>query len=648
MKRLAVMMIACLISMAGFAQGYVINAQVKDVSGGSATLRLYFKDGNERLDSTVIDEKGQFSFRGEVKEPIPALLTINGKRNYRIYIENATYSLMIDPSSLAKSKFKGSKLTDKWYELTSAKENEDYNVHLERLEKWVLNNPDDIFSPDLIASYLSYQWDYNELNRTLNTLQRNARETYFYIHLQKRVEALKRVEIGQKAPDFALNNPKGQRITLYDCLRGKKYLLIDFWASWCKPCRMENPNVVATYERYNSFGFGILGVSLDKDKAAWEKAISDDHLVWEQVSDLKFWQSEVAQLYMINSIPSNVLLDEKGIIIARNLRGEELMNKLAELTAEQGYHIEGTIEGVKEGIVKMELLLEGGQKKVVTTDVNHGKFIFNGVVDKVCMANIVLPSKNGEFSFFLENSKINIQGDKTKLEHIKINGSKSNDAFSQIANRCNADKNPMQCLMNEVLTNPTSVYAPLIISSYLAPYLNIADLQALVAKLDGEAKTMYQYKLLQDHIINEKSTETIGEKAPDFSLANVKGNDIRLSDFVKGKRYVILDFWASDVSVCAVEAKTLATAYRNYKSKGLDIISVSLDANREAWLKGINEQARKWENVSDLNRWNTAVVKLYKLDSLPQNVIIDSEGMIVARNVRGNELLNLLQQLFTK
>ncbi|MDR1725996.1 MAG: redoxin domain-containing protein [Bacteroidales bacterium] len=648
MKRLTVIMFACLFSVTGFAQGYVINAQVKEVNGGFATLRLYFKDGNERVDSTVIDEKGKFVFRGDIKDPIPALLSINGKRNYRIYIENANYDVVIDQANFAKSKFKGSKLTDKWYEITAPQGNEDYSVHLSRLENWVLNNPNDIFCADLIASYLSFNWDYKELNRTLNTLQKNARETYFYIHLRKRTDALAALEIGQKAPDFSLPNVKGANVSLYSYLRGKKYLLIDFWASWCKPCRMENPNVVAAYEKYNSSGFSVLGVSLDREKAAWEKAIKDDNLVWEHVSDLKFWQSAAAQLYMINSIPANVLVDSKGTIIARNLRGEELLNKLAELTSTYGYSVEGEIEGINEGIVKMDLLLENGEKKTLSTDVNHGKFVFNGIVDKVCMANIVLPSRNGEISFFLENSKITIKGQKTKIEDVAINGSKSNDAFHSVAMRCNKDKNPMQCLMNEVLANPTSCYAPLIISSYLAPYLTINDLKSLVDKLDGEAKTMYQYKLLLDHIAEQQSIEATGEKIPDFSLTDVKGKEVHLSQFIQGKKYVLIDFWASDVASCAVEAKTLSMAYRTFNKKGFDILSVSLDENRQAWLKGIDEQSRKWTNVSDLLRWKSVVTKLYKIDSVPQNVLIDETGTIVARNLKGEDLLHNLQTLFAK
>jgi peroxiredoxin len=135
--------------------------------------------------------------------------------------------------------------------------------------------------------------------------------------------------VGQEAPDIRMPSPEGKEISLSD-FRGK-VVLIDFWASWCGPCRREMPSVVAAYKEYKDKGFEIFGVSLDQDKGRWVEAIAADHITWPQVSDLKHWQSAAAKLYNVQSIPYTVLLDREGKIVAKNLRGKDLEKKLAEV-----------------------------------------------------------------------------------------------------------------------------------------------------------------------------------------------------------------------------------------------------------------------------------------------------------------------------
>ena len=155
------------------------------------------------------------------------------------------------------------------------------------------------------------------------------KDPYATADLEKQLERMKSFMVGGEAPDFTQTTPEGKELSLSD-LRGK-VVLVDFWASWCGPCRRENPNVVKLYNKYHEQGFEILGVSLDKSKDRWLKAIAQDNLTWPHVSDLKGWQNSVAQTYNVSSIPHTILLDAEGKILARNLRGAALEQKLEEL-----------------------------------------------------------------------------------------------------------------------------------------------------------------------------------------------------------------------------------------------------------------------------------------------------------------------------
>ncbi|MFD2564824.1 redoxin domain-containing protein [Aquimarina rubra] len=142
-----------------------------------------------------------------------------------------------------------------------------------------------------------------------------------------------KIDIGSEAEDFSAPNPDGQMVSLKESMG--KITIIDFWASWCKPCRAENPNVVRVYNKYHEKGLNIIGVSLDRNKDHWIKAIDNDNLEWNHVSHLKFWQDPIAKAYGVRSIPATFILDEKGNVIAKNLRGPALETKISELLGEK-------------------------------------------------------------------------------------------------------------------------------------------------------------------------------------------------------------------------------------------------------------------------------------------------------------------------
>jgi peroxiredoxin len=188
---------------------------------------------------------------------------------------------------------------------------------------------------DLLKRY-TYNTDTTKLASLYNALSvevKNTEGSKSYTELLGKINNAytpgKGVPVGAMAPAFTQNDIDGKPIKLSD-FKGK-YVLIDFWASWCGPCRGENPNVVSAYAKYHDKGLEILGVSLDTKKEAWIKAIADDNLTWKHVSDLKGWKNEVGALYGIQSIPANLLIDPTGKVIAKDLRGTALTDKLAEI-----------------------------------------------------------------------------------------------------------------------------------------------------------------------------------------------------------------------------------------------------------------------------------------------------------------------------
>lgn len=678
--------------------------------GKPVMLHLSYMSNGKRVQDSVKNTDGHFTFKGTVSEPATAVLSYqqpdkNGNVNPHDYNSWVSRDFYVEPANIRISSTGTLKTasiqggpteteSQVWKSMTQMldaqqgllrtrlyfnRSNYDSaialkksinNISLERerlLLQFIKKYPSSVISWEQVKGR-SYGIEPETLEPEFRSLSPKFRNSKEGKEILERLNIAKLIHIGSTAPDFTQKDIQGNPVSL-SSFRGK-YVLIDFWASWCGICRLENPNVLKAYNAFKDKGFDVLGISIDdstqKDK--WIEAVKHDNMPWQQLSDLKGRTNEAAVLYGIRGIPQNVLIDPRGIVIAKNLRDKDLMEKLEEIFGHM--YVMGNIAGLKDTMAVF-YYYKGDNYRRDTVAIKNGVFSWNAdITEPQMVMGVCKPSGRNIVRLYAENRPIHINGNADAMDKLTITGSALQDeanAFNHSIRDITAKQDSIYALFIKGSKEQQSVLlAPLhelakqrrakirqYITEHPASALSLNMINEMSGDEYGEVNALYNTLTEKSRqsamgkriaaIMEVTKRKAMGTPLLNFSQADSSGKMISLTDF-KGK-YVLVDFWASWCGPCRAENPNVLKAYNAYKDKGFTVVGISLDDNSAKWKKAILDDHMPWTELSDLKGWKNEMAVYYGIQAIPDNFLVDPQGKIIAKGLRGEELHKTLASL---
>jgi len=338
--------------VSAFGQNTYLSGQLNGLSND--TVQLFYTNNDHWITDTITASNDQFNWQADLALPTRVGLKVDTTYYYffassghlhltGIKGDVASYKLIGSPMQQDADSFKRltRDFTVAWDSLfkksQNASQSEQIAIEKQRqalkiqndrtISQFIDNHPGSLYSLYLV----NLEREYPDIKRLYDKLDLSAKQSPLGQKIAQKLRLLSRRQIGQQMPDFTQPDTSGHPVNFNEFKTGYKYILVDFWASWCAPCRAENPNVLKAYNKYKDKGFTVIGISVDDNAVSWKKAIRHDKMPWTQLSDLKGWKNKLSTALGIEFIPSNLLLDAEGKIIAKDLRGADLEKKLSDL-----------------------------------------------------------------------------------------------------------------------------------------------------------------------------------------------------------------------------------------------------------------------------------------------------------------------------
>ena len=680
----------------------------------------YDYEGTEMLDSAVAN-KGIFIFQGEVKDPasgqllldhagigLGATVAIAKSDVIDIYVESGNTTItgkdslktakMVTPTGV-NEKRKAYEALSKTYNEELTLLNEEYLAVPEEnrkdsvflaglnakvavaikkrnviLEDYVRKDPAAPFALDALKAMGTSDEDLVKIKPLFSLLPESVRTGYYGVDFAKKIAAAENLSIGKKAYDFTSKDTADVAVKLSD-FKGK-YVLLDFWASWCGPCRKENPNLVKTFAAFRDKNFTIVSVSLDREskRKEWLAAIKADGIGgWTHLLDLNGFEGVVAQLYGIDAIPSNFLLDPDGTILAKDLVGEALDKRLESLLGHpNAFQVEGSLQNAPDGTMVYLSYYIDNTRFEDSAVVAGGVFTFKGIVKDPLSAymRMVQPGQLASLgtkdsrSFYLEPGVIRINGKDAgsavinggprqqdlnrmlsmtavidaKLDSVMTQITRANDKMKKktlfpLLNTLGMEK---EVLIKEfVKENPGSYVSLDQLIARSNPIGDLEEMEEQFQSLSGQVRQSDPGKKLAA-LLEEASPTKVGKPAIEIAQTDMHGRPFTLSS-LRGN-YVLVDFWASWCGGCRVQTPAFRKIYAEFKKKKFEIVGVSLDHIKKNWLDAIAADKADWVQVSDLKGQDNSARKAYGIRGVPQNLLISPDGMIIGRNLSPEKL----------